>query len=251
MMPTYARISDLPTSGHCRCCGQDKPIAEMQVTRQRGKIMLLYRCRDCGNARRRGRHNSESKKEWRRRNPQSARDAVRKFKESHPEWHRRYTKLYWKRSAAAIRIVRRMEHRGIDCSVERGRQLLKKFGPAYPLQRGLTREGRLEVRRLQRRSGVSCWDATLIVYDDWADEPEAGYVLPAPEQKGSLPRGPGARNRASNPKQASRPVSSRPSGTIQSRLRAGKTPASLDAGGPSGATPVRIGPLAPAAAGPG
>ncbi len=194
-MPTYARISDLPNSGHCRRCGQDKPLAEMEVARRRTKIMLLYRCRSCGNEQRRGKHNTAAAREWRRRNRQSARDAARKYKESHREQCALAYRRYWGASLPALRVLRRMESRKINCTMAQARELLDRFGPAYPMFRGLTRAGQLAVRSIQHRSGVSRWDATLMVYDEWADEPETGYVLPATEQAASLPRGPGARAR--------------------------------------------------------
>lgn len=153
---TFASISALPPSAVCRECGAEKPLGKMVVLRVRatGRVRVRPRCKDCQNARERGR------REWKR-------DYLRRWRARHPDLDRQYAQAAQERNEARIRSQRlssyrrdhaayliqgRLRKRGVPCPLAEARELSREYGPAYPLVCGLSPAGRREIERLRSQA---------------------------------------------------------------------------------------------------
>lgn len=128
--------------------------------RRTGRVLIRPRCKDCQNARERGR-----RREWKR-------NYLRGWRARHPDLDRQYYQAAAERNAARLRQQRlsrfrrdhaayliqgRLRKRGIPCPLAEARELLREYGPAYPLVCGLNQAGRREAERLRsqaRRRGA-------------------------------------------------------------------------------------------------
>lgn len=154
---TFASAAALPPSAICRQCGAEKPLAQMVVLRQRGtgRLRVRPRCKDCHNARERG-----HRREWKR-------NYLRGWRALHPDLDRQYYQAAAERNEARLRQQRlsrfrrdhaayliqgRLRKRGILCPLAEARELLREYGPAYPLVCGLNRAGRREAERLRSQA---------------------------------------------------------------------------------------------------
>ena len=81
------------------------------------------------------------------------------------------------RNHSALLIRARMKARGAPVSLAESRDLLARFGPAYPTGAGLSAAGRRYDKALHERSGIGLRQAQMIAYED-----HRRYRLPAGEQ---------------------------------------------------------------------
>jgi len=173
----YRSTAEIPATTRCRMCGQEKPtLTEMVVFRSRrdGSINVRVRCKQCNNERERG-HRREWKREylrrWRAKHPDLEDAYNQKYRAVHAEECRQRSSADAQRDHEAILIQKRMAVRGMPVTRAEARELLRKFGPAYPTRHGLTPAGQREVERIRsatRRAGkpMSRAEIYLMLYED-------------------------------------------------------------------------------------
>ena len=151
-----ASYAELPEKYSCRYCNTEKPVAEMVVIRCKGKIYVRPLCRKCrpmrGNVERRKENQAAYLRQWRKANPELTREYGRKVPR---EVSRENGYSQWDKNRAAYLIKIRLRRGGFKVTLEEARQLLKRFGPCYPLVAGLSTAGKRELLRIQKRLGRS------------------------------------------------------------------------------------------------
>jgi hypothetical protein len=171
----FNALADLPEKHTCLKCGKEKLLIEMIVIHERKTGNYLLRgCKECNNKKERG-----HRRQWKR-------DYLRAWRKRNAE----LTESYWRQSAIlnrektnaqacarfqkkhdALLIQGRLRRHGMKVGIFEAQQLLKKFGPCYPMRPGLTPEGFKECERLRsvyRRLGkpYNTFEIRLMVYED-------------------------------------------------------------------------------------
>lgn len=173
----YKSISDLPPEASCRQCRATKPIGEMMVAylKKEKLFRVRPRCKQCHNEREKG-HRRDYKRRylqnWRKKNSE-----VNKSYRANREYYRNRARKFYQNNRAALLIQIRLRYRGRYHTLEECRSLLKKFGPFYPLLKGLSKKGRREAERIRSRMRnkkaksfgakiLKNWEIRLMVYED-------------------------------------------------------------------------------------
>ncbi len=152
----FASFAELPVSARCNKCGVTKPLAQMMVARSRrdSTINVRPRCKACQSEFERG-HRREWKRaycrRWREQHPGAWRDKQDRARNT------RNMKRWRTKHLAAYRMQARMRKRGWHLDWRSAGELLRDYGPAYPLASGLNAAGRREMERLRaqaRRRGT-------------------------------------------------------------------------------------------------
>ena len=170
-------ISELPATYRCKLCGAEKPVCEMVLVRRRASktFLLRPRCKACHNARERG-HRREWKRNylrrWRANCPDLTEAYWRKANKLHRSRINANAYSRFRRHHDAILIQGRLRRRtGRSVSLAEARELLRKFGPAYPTKHGLTPAGVKECERIRSRlrnagQKPNLLEIRLMVYED-------------------------------------------------------------------------------------
>jgi hypothetical protein len=192
----YPSRAQLPQKATCRKCGEEKPLAQIVVVRlSTGVFYVRPRCKDCHNEFERGRRREWKRaylSRWRKRNADAERSywdndsnrerarlrAARLF--SDPEYH------------CALLIQGRLRRRlGLRVPIAEAKELLHRFGPAYPTRHGLTASGLRECERIRSRTrrdkhAPSMIEIRMMVYEDsgiYGSAKGGGFVLDPKRQR--------------------------------------------------------------------
>lgn len=173
----YASRDQLPEAATCNKCAAEKPLAEMVVVRLSGGVFYVRpRCKACHNAAERGHRRAWKlayQRRWRKRNA----DIDRSYWQNDPDRKEKNRKRAAARFADpqthhAILIQGRLRRKaGLHLPLQECRELLKRFGPAYPTPQGLTPTGLKECERIRakgRRAGkvIPAIEVRLMMYED-------------------------------------------------------------------------------------
>lgn len=151
----YDRMDQMPKTGLCRKCMEEKPIKEMIVVRHKKqkKFSLRCRCKKCHNEKERGyrrEYKTKYLRRWRKNNPELTESYWKDHQaENRPIMAERARKRIEKYHYAIL-IQGRMKRRlGTSITVHEAQELLRTFGPCYPTRFGLTPSGLRECERIR------------------------------------------------------------------------------------------------------
>jgi hypothetical protein len=153
----FASFSQLPATHTCKTCGAEKPIEQIVVIHMRksGDYLVRALCKECQNARERG-HRREWKRNylrrWRKYNAELNESYWRDANARDRETINARARLRVAKHHHALLIQGRLRRRlGMHVTLAEAKKLLRRFGPCYPTQSGLSPKGVRAVERIRSR----------------------------------------------------------------------------------------------------